>query len=244
MRGMRSCRPVGVQRWRPPPRRRIRRRGPPPLGRRATPASRRGSTRMTRWESRIIAVRRGCVLRAREHCSHETIAPAVEIARGRGAARGVQRRRDLADGLDQRDRDRGHFERRFRARALDADKDPAASRRAYERGAQRVVEPAGSKRGVAGVPLSSVSRLRVRPRRCGRGPIRRGSDRQGQTGLRQAARTVEMRESPLTRNIPVRLGPSANPPPPLFTPLVAPPDALPHGEIGGVATRKRKPLDK
>jgi len=26
--------------------------------------------------------------------------------------------------------------------------------------------------------------------------------------------------------------------------LVAPPDALPHGEIGGVATRKRKPLDK
>jgi len=53
-----------------------------------------------------------------------------------------------------------------------------------------------------------------------------------------------MRESPLTRNIPVRLGPSANPPPPLFTPLVAPPDALPHGEIGGVATRKRKPLDK
>jgi len=25
---------------------------------------------------------------------------------------------------------------------------------------------------------------------------------------------------------------------------VAPPDALPHGEIGGVATRKRKPLDK
>ena len=50
--------------------------------------------------------------------------------------------------------------------------------------------------------ISSGSRLRVRPRQGGRGPIRRGSDRQGQTGLRQAARTVEMRESPLTRNIP------------------------------------------
>jgi len=126
---------------------------------------------MTRWESRIIAVRRRCVLRAREHCSHETIAPAVEIARGRGAARGVQRRRELADGLDQRDRDRGHCERRFRARALDADKDPAAARRAQKRGAQRVVEPVGSERCISRRNVSTTLRQLVLEFRLGMAPF-------------------------------------------------------------------------